>query len=91
MVESQCVVCHLREAAHRCIQCHKPTCDECSFKTTEGVFCSRKCATAYRDYQAAQRPEPKKKSPVGKILLAILVLAAVAAVAWYIGTRTGAL
>jgi hypothetical protein len=91
MAVSQCGICHLREAAHRCIQCHKPACDECAFKTTEGVFCSRKCATAYREFQAANKPEPKKKSRLGLIILILVVVAAVAAAAYYIGRQSGAL
>ena len=60
-MEKQCVVCHLRESLFRCIQCHKPVCDECAFKTTEGAFCGRDCATSYRDYMTAKRESEAKE------------------------------
>jgi hypothetical protein len=91
MVESQCGICHTREGVHRCLQCHRPACDECAFKTVEGAFCSRKCATAYREYHAATKPEPPKKSRLGTVLLVIVLLVVVAALAYYIVTRTAAL
>ncbi|MFO7958497.1 MAG: hypothetical protein R6X33_15520 [Candidatus Brocadiia bacterium] len=83
---SNCVVCHDRPMAVRCIQCHKPVCDECAFKTEHGAFCSRECAASYRDYKQAQA----RKSSAGggsllKVLVVLIVIAAIAAAAWHFG------
>jgi len=84
-MEKQCVVCHLRPSMFRCIQCHKPVCDECAFKTENGVFCGRNCATAYRDFRRAQAADARK-APGGllKKLALLILLAAAAAVAAYV-------
>jgi len=69
------VVCHDKEATHRCIQCHKPVCDDCSFKDDQGVFCGRDCAGAHRSYGEADARH--KKSGGKRVVLLILVIAAV--------------
>lgn len=75
-MESKCVVCHERPARHRCLQCHKPTCDTCAFKTENGVFCGRECSARYREYK--QNARASKKSSGGlvrKLVIAVVVLA----------------
>jgi hypothetical protein len=88
-MEKQCVVCHLRPSLFRCIQCHKPVCDECAFKTEHGAFCGRNCATAYRDFKKAQAAEaPRKSGSAWKALIAFAVAVAVLA---YIAYKMGLL
>lgn len=82
---SKCVVCHERPAAHRCIQCHKPTCDECAFKTEHGVFCGRECAAQYRDFRRAEGPRVRKSSPVVKLIILVLAVLAALGVAVHLG------
>ena len=79
-MEQMCVVCHDRPAAFRCIQCHKPVCDDCAFKTENGAFCSRQCAGAYREFQQAQgrKAGGKKSGGLLKTLVVLIVLAAIA-------------
>jgi hypothetical protein len=92
-MDRKCVVCHDREARFRCIQCHKPVCDECAFKTDQGAFCSRDCATAYRSFKESyDGPEAGRRSAVGsllKLLLLLVVLAAAAAALYYLGLIPG--
>lgn len=79
-MDQKCVVCHDNAASFRCIQCHKPVCDECSFKTEHGAFCSRGCAATYRDYMKSKAEEEGPRRPgVVKVLLGIILLAALAA------------
>jgi len=83
---SNCVVCHERPAAFRCIQCHKPVCDECAFKTEHGAFCSRECAASYREYKQAQAQKSGGKGSVLKPLIGLILIAAIAAaIAWHFG------
>jgi len=86
-MESICVVCHDRPAAFRCIQCHKPVCDDCAFKDDNGAFCSRECAANYRSFKRAQAASaPRRRGSLLKVLLVLLILAAIAAaVAWRLG------
>jgi len=88
-MEKQCVVCHLRPSLFRCIQCHKPVCDECAFKTEHGAFCGRNCATAYRDFKKAQAADAPKKS--GGLLKAIIVFIVVVAIAAAVAYKMGLL
>ena len=90
-MEKQCVVCHLRPSLFRCIQCHKPVCDECAFKTEHGAFCGRNCATAYRDFKKSQAAEaPRKSGRLLKTLIAFVVAVALAAaVAYKMGLLPG--
>lgn len=83
-MERKCVVCHDREFAVRCIQCHKPVCSECAFTTEHGSFCSRNCAASYRDYMKSRPQAGRGRSPVAKLLLVAIVLAALAAGAIYV-------
>jgi hypothetical protein len=80
MEERMCVVCHDKPALFRCIQCHKPVCDDCAFKTEHGAFCGRPCAGAYRDFQQAQGRRGRVKSGGGllKTLVVLIILAAIA-------------
>lgn len=86
-MERKCVVCHDRPLRFRCLQCHKPVCDECSFKTEHGAFCSRECANAYRDFKRSQAPEARRPSRrVLKLVALLIALAAVAlAAAYFLG------
>ena len=82
-MEKTCVVCHVEPAVFRCIQCHKPVCDSCAFKSENGAFCSRQCANTYRAYKTA--PEPVRAKGAGgifKLIGAIVVLAVLAWLAW---------
>jgi hypothetical protein len=74
-----CRVCHERPASLRCKHCGKPVCDECSFKGKDGVFCSRKCASDYSEYQDSEKPAPVKRrgSLLRKIIILALILAAI--------------
>jgi len=75
MRASTCVVCHEKEAAHRCVQCHKPVCDDCAFKDDQGVFCSRECSAARRSYdQANQRASRAKGSRSVVVAVAVIAL-----------------
>ena len=84
-MEAKCVVCHTRPAAFRCIQCHKPVCDECAFKDDNGAFCCRECAASYRAFKHAQARAPveqgAKRGGRG-ILILVLILALAAFAAW---------
>ncbi len=87
-MEGKCVVCHDRPMKFRCIQCHKPVCDDCAFKTEHGAFCSRECSAAYRNYRQASGSAPSRRGAGGalKLLIGIIILAAIAAaVAWKMG------
>ena len=77
-MDRQCVVCHTKEAVFRCIQCHKPTCDECAFKTEHGAFCSRQCANSYRDFMRAQPSIPRRSGGALRALILVLIAAAIA-------------
>lgn len=77
-MDRQCVVCHNREAVFRCIQCHKPTCDECAFKTEHGAFCSRACASSYRDFMRAQPYVPPRSGGLLRPLIGFIIIAAIA-------------
>ncbi|MFO8008924.1 MAG: B-box zinc finger protein [Candidatus Brocadiia bacterium] len=83
-MESKCVVCHDRPAQFRCVQCHKPVCDECAFKNENGVFCSRSCAAAYRDYQQAGSGSARSGGMMKTLIILIIVAAVAAAVAHYL-------
>ncbi|MFP4176867.1 MAG: hypothetical protein ACOCR1_05050 [Planctomycetota bacterium] len=87
MVEAQCVVCHNNKADFRCIECHKPVCDECAFKDTNGVFCTRDCAAKYDSYRKHQPAESTKGSGVMSGLIrkiAFLIVLALAAMGVYV-------
>ncbi|NLW49655.1 MAG: hypothetical protein GXY85_02270 [Candidatus Brocadiaceae bacterium] len=88
-MDKQCVVCHVRPALFRCIQCHKPVCDECAFKTEHGAFCGRNCATAYRDFQKAQGDQPVKKS--GGLVTTLIAFLVAVAVLGFVAHRLGLL
>jgi len=82
---SKCVVCHDRDAVYRCLECHKPVCDECAFKTDQGAFCSRRCSARYMDFKRAQRPaKPTRKRghPIALLLVVVALAAITFAVAW---------
>ena len=85
-MERKCVVCHDKPARFRCIQCHKPVCEDCSFKTEHGAFCGRECAVMYRDFKKSFANAPRRSSGiVGKLLVLILIVVAAAAVAYKMG------
>lgn len=86
MAGAKCVVCHENEADHRCIQCHKPVCDEHAFKDDQGVFCSRDCAAAHRSYQDADSRSRGSSKGRRIVLLIVVILAALACLA-YLGTK----
>lgn len=81
-MERSCGVCHDRPFRFRCIQCHRPVCDDCAFKTTHGAFCSRDCATKYGEFkrsQVGQAPRASRSALKVLVLLAILAAAALGA------------
>jgi hypothetical protein len=90
MPAGQCVVCHEKEAAHRCIQCHKPVCEECAFKDDQGAFCGRDCSAAYRSYKRADQRAAQASQPhTVRIVLLVLVIAAVIGLLLYVGKTKG--
>jgi hypothetical protein len=92
MPEKTCVVCHQNEAAHRCIQCHKPVCDDCAFKDAYGVFCSRECSANNQAYRQEQAREAGKSGAFGglvKAVLVILLLAVIAGAGYLYGAKKG--
>lgn len=76
-MDRKCVVCHDKAAAFRCIQCHKPACEDCAFKTENGAFCSRECATNYREFARAQARAPKRSGGLLKPLIGLIIIAAI--------------
>ncbi len=81
-MERKCVVCHDRPLSFRCIQCHKPVCDDCAFKIEHGAFCSRECAVMYRDFKQSQRrPARRRSRALLKALVVLVIIAAIAVVA----------
>jgi hypothetical protein len=74
-MESQCVVCHEKVATFRCIQCHKPVCGDCAFKTENGAFCGRECASNYREFARAQGRAPaRRRSPLGAVMVLLVII-----------------
>ena len=84
-MESKCVVCHEKAAQHRCVQCHKPVCDDCAFKTELGVFCGRECAAKNREYKQHAGPTARKKSGLSKIIIVVIILIA----AYFVAKQMG--
>ena len=82
-MEKNCVVCHLRPSLFRCIQCHKPVCDDDSFKDDQGVFCSRNCAAAHRSFKQSSGGSQAKSGGAGRMLLIIVVLVVIILGAMY--------
>ncbi|MBS3762139.1 MAG: hypothetical protein KGZ25_02425 [Planctomycetes bacterium] len=74
MGEEKCAVCHQRPAKHRCIQCHKPVCDECAFKNAYGVFCSRDCAATHQEFRENQAAEKARKQGLIKTLIKLIII-----------------
>jgi len=69
-----------RDATARCVSCHKPVCEECKINTTDGNFCSRKCASKAADFRAASGDAPKpKRSIVKPIACVIIIIVAIVA------------
>ena len=67
-----------------CRQCHKPICKDCVKSDAGGQFCSFQCSENYKDFQARQGGETKKKGGVlGKIIILIILLA----VAVFVGAK----
>lgn len=71
-----------RPADNRCIQCHKPLCDDCVIRDEGDSFCSKKCTSRYRTFHRAYEAD-RAKTPVGTIIgrigtvvLLVLVVAA---------------
>ena len=87
-MNKMCVVCHTREMTFRCIQCHKPVCDECAFKDANGAFCCRECSASYKAYKeyppAVEKARPRG-NPIAAVLLVVILLAAAAYAAWKLG------
>jgi hypothetical protein len=81
-MESKCVVCHDKAAKFRCIQCHKPVCDDCAFKTEHGVFCGRECNASYREFKQAQGKTAGKRGLKGKLITIIVIAALAYALYW---------
>jgi len=88
-MEAMCVVCHDQPAAFRCVQCHKPVCDECAFKDDNGAFCSRECAANYRSFKRAETASARRRS--GGLLKTLIILLVLAAVALVVAWRQGVL
>jgi len=84
-MQSKCIVCHDKPAVFRCIQCHKPVCDDCSFKIEHGAFCSRECAVMYRDFKRSQRDSaPRRPGRFLARLVALILVAAMVVAALYV-------
>jgi hypothetical protein len=78
MANSVCGVCHEKEVDHRCIQCHKPVCDDDAFKDDQGIFCGRECSAQYRSYdQADARVARARSHGLGNILIVLVIIAAI--------------
>lgn len=91
-MEKQCVVCNDRKATLRCISCHKPICDDCAFKNTNGAFCSRDCSADYESFKKTKTPEKGKGGVLTGVLrkLVVLLILLVAAGAVYVyGAKQG--
>lgn len=77
MASSVCGVCHEKEADHRCIQCHKPVCDDDAFKDDQGTFCGRECSAQYRSYdQASARVARARSHGLRNVLIVLVMIAA---------------
>lgn len=58
--EAACVTHPDRMADARCSTCHRPMCEECVVSTSDGKFCSRKCAARAADFRASKGSLGKK-------------------------------
>ena len=56
-----------RPADNRCIQCHKPLCDDCVIHDEGDAFCSKKCLSRYRTFHRSYE-EAAAKLDVGALL-----------------------
>lgn len=71
-----------RPAVTRCKQCGRPLCSECRKITSEGIFCSDRCAEAAKVYsERLQQIEQQRASyrgstrnTIGKIIKIIIAL-----------------
>ena len=76
-----------RPADNRCIQCHKPLCDDCVIHDEGDAFCSKKCLSRYRTFHRSYEAE-HARTPLATIIAriggALLVLLVVVALI-YIG------
>lgn len=91
-MEQSCVICHKQKLTSRCIRCHKPVCDECAFKDSNGLFCSRDCANDYQAYKESKRPEIQSQGILAGIVnkLGMIILLVVLAGAVYVyGAKQG--
>ncbi|HOX40389.1 MAG TPA: B-box zinc finger protein [Candidatus Brocadiia bacterium] len=67
-----------KPAMTRCIQCHKPVCDECTVSGFYGSFCSNACQQKYKDYaQRKEAMEQQAQAHKGSGLLGKLIVLAV--------------
>lgn len=75
-----------KHAAYRCQQCAKPICDKCTFNTR---FCGRACNEKYSDFvEGYERPVRRGGGiGMGRVLLALLVTAAIVGGIWYAKTN----
>ena len=93
--DSYCIKHDARLAANRCKQCHKPLCGECALSCGEdGVFCSDRCHTIYRQFadRAGRLPKGRRRIASGgiaRLAISLVKLALVFAVIVFVLLVTG--
>jgi hypothetical protein len=90
MGERHCIRHPDRPAVGNCYQCHKPLCSQCCYTApgADGLFCNQGCYDQYLAYQGRKRPEPRPFR-LKRLVIALLLLAAIAAGAIFIGGAQG--
>lgn len=78
-----------REAAARCLTCHKPVCSECVVTAANGTFCSELCRANYIAYQArkADLPRPGVWEKLKSLFFRLLTAALVAGLLLFVGAK----
>lgn len=77
-----------RPAETRCRQCQKPVCEECAKTDIDGKFCSFACLEKYKDYRSRKAPATsRKRSGLFSWLITLIILAAIACGAVYVGGK----
>ncbi len=79
-----CVTHTDKESLGRCVQCHRPYCEECLVSTERGSFCSLECKGRYHDFREREGQLPPLKRPWVRRLIIKLVVAGVLAVGAYL-------
>ncbi len=89
MADSLCINHTSRPASNRCFTCHKPICDECAVKTSNGTFCSEDCQSKYLKFNATYQASSKGGlfAKLKQWIAYLLFLAAAAAVIIFVGAK----